>query len=231
MRKIVWTEVEVALEEIINEYERVNHFISFFQDERSRTLGLRMLNPLNIVGLELGTGPGNFTSIILKNLKGSLIGLDYSEKMLDRIRKSIEAENLSLIRGVFEYLPIKKETLSFIIASYALRDSKDKRKTLKEIKEVLRDDGGELLIVDIGRPDNPVIEKFLRIYMRWIVPIIGGIIGRKRYRNPWGILSKTYLELPSNRQLLRMVKNHFSSASMREIALGGLLIITAVRES
>lgn len=230
MNGTVWIEVEDALDGIIDEYERVNHFISFFQDERSRILGLGMLSPLSGVGLELGTGPGNFTSKILKNLNGSLIGLDYSEKMLDKARRNIKTENLNFIRGVFEHIPIKAVSLNFVVASFALRDSRDKRKTLGEIRGALITDGGRLLVIDIGKPDNPIIEKFLHIYMRCLVPIIGGIIGRRPYRNPWRMLFETYLELPSNRQLFRMVEKHFSSTVMKEIALGGLLVITAIKE-
>jgi len=56
----VWLEVEEALEAIIDRYEKVNHVISLFQDDKARRIGLETMGPIHGVGLELGSGPATF---------------------------------------------------------------------------------------------------------------------------------------------------------------------------
>ncbi len=51
----VWHEVEDALEAIIQDYTRVNHYISLFQDDRARLTGLRKAGHPTGTALELGS--------------------------------------------------------------------------------------------------------------------------------------------------------------------------------
>ena len=89
----VWVEVEEALENIISEYEKVNHIISLFQDEHMRSTGLEIMGLQKGILLELGVGPGNFTSMLLSSVESQIIGLDYSDKMLSvartRVKKAV----------------------------------------------------------------------------------------------------------------------------------------------
>lgn len=220
----VWTEVEDALEAIIDEYERVNHIISLYQDDKLRINGLMKVGPQDGVGLELGPGPGNFTEMLINFIRGPLICLDYSDKMLSVARsRNICA---GFIRGIFEVLPFRKEVLSYVSAAYALRDSTDKKRSLEEIKRTLRN-GGKLLIIDIGKPNNSVIRCFFSLYMRFIVPIIGGLATHNGYRNPWRLLYKTYELLPMNRELERMMRSTLGYSELEERVFGGLMVATA----
>ena len=56
----VWHEVENALEAIIQDYTRVNHLISLFQDDKARHTGLKKAGHQTGTALELGSGPGNY---------------------------------------------------------------------------------------------------------------------------------------------------------------------------
>lgn len=222
----VWREVEDALEAIIEEYERVNHVISFFQDERARRRGLEAAGSHRGVGLELGSGPGNFTSMLHTQVEGFLICLDYSTEMLSMARARVSDENTGFVRGIFEALPLRPSTIAFAAASYALRDSTDKVRALREVNCALRG-GGRLLVVDIGKPNNPLVRGFFSLYMRYGVPILGGLAGGYGYRNPWSLLYKTYALLPTNEDLLDTLRTMFGSARLEEHAFGGLIVAIA----
>lgn len=218
--------MEDALEAIIEEYEKVNHVISLFQDDRARRMGLKMAGSSQGVGLELGSGPGNFTSMLRTQIEGFLVCLDYSAEMLSVARGRVKKEDVGFVRGIFEALPFRPSTITFAAASYALRDSVDKIIVLREVSRTLKG-GGRFLIVDIGKPDNPLVRGFFSLYMRYGVPILSGLAAGYGYRNPWSILYETYALLPTNEHLLEALKSVFGSAWLEEHALGGLIVAIA----
>jgi len=222
----VWREVEEALEEIIEEYERVNHVISLFQDEKIRRRGLEMAGPHRDVGLEIGSGPGNFTSMLQTQIEGALVCLDYSAKMLSVAKTRVKKGNVSFVLGIFEALPFRSNVLVFAGAAYAFRDSTDKRRVLKEIHRIFRD-GGRLLIIDIGKPGNLLVRGVFTLYMRYGVPFLGSIASSYGIRNPWRLLFKTYELLPTNKELVEVLRAIFGSAQLEEHALGGLIVAIA----
>ncbi len=164
--------------------------------------------------------------MIQTRLKGFLICLDYSTKMLKTGRIRNRNRDRGLIRGLFESLPIRDGVLSFTTAAFALRDSIHKEKVLREIRRVLKIEG-VLLVVDIGKPNNPVVRGIFSLYMRHIVPILGGLAAGYGYRNPWSLLYRTYDLLPVNLRLQEMMERTLGHAKLEELAFGGLIIALA----
>ena len=218
--------MEDALESIIEKYERANHVISLFQDDWARRRGLEKAGMCLGTSLELGSGPGNFTSMLRRNVDGALVCLDYSANMLSVARHKLKSGNASFVRGVFEALPFRYGTIELTAAAYALRDSTDKIRALTEVNRALRR-GGKLLVIDIGKPNNPLVRGFFSLYMRYVVPILGGISGGYGYRNPWSLLYKTYELLPVNEELQNILRALFGSAFLEEHAFGGLIVALA----
>ncbi len=224
----VWHEVEDALEAIIQDYIRVNHLISLFQDDKARHTGLRKAGHQTGTALELGSGPGNFTRMLKNTVDGQIVCLDYSNKMITHALKSRNGNRIHHIRGIFERLPIRTGSITLTSAAYALRDSTDKPRTYSEIGRTLKPNG-RLIIIDIGKPDNPIIRGVFSLYMRYIVPIIAGLTTKYGYRNPWSILYQTYELLPPNKGLHHLIESTVGPAEITELALGGLIVASANR--
>jgi demethylmenaquinone methyltransferase/2-methoxy-6-polyprenyl-1,4-benzoquinol methylase len=208
------------------DYEKVNHCISFFQDDRARQIGLRKIGTSHGIVLELGSGPGNFTCMLSPYVKGFLVCLDFSDSLLRVGRSRINEPRIGYIRGVFEFLPFRERIISITATAYALRDSSDKHRVLSEINSVLKENG-RLIVIDVGRPNNPINDKFLSIYMRFIVPIIGGLVAKRGYMNPWTYLYKTYELLPVNERFQEMLDKRIGYSRVEEISFGGLIVATA----
>jgi demethylmenaquinone methyltransferase/2-methoxy-6-polyprenyl-1,4-benzoquinol methylase len=219
----VWHEIEDALEAITDDYIKVNHIISLIQDEKARIKGLKKAGHLSGVALEVGSGPGNFTEMLAHYFDGGIVCLDYSEKMLHVALSRREHVDPAFIRGVFDALPIRTGAISFVTAAFALRDAQDKETALKEIRRTL-EPGGRLLVVDVGKPNNRLFRGILFLYMRFIVPLLGGLATGRGYKNPWSLLVKTYELLPINRELEGMMREVFGRAAIEEIALSGLVV-------
>lgn len=221
---VVWKEVEYALEEIIEDYEKVNHIISLFQDDKVRYEGLLKIQPSTGTALELGSGPGNYSRMILEKHDGSLVCLDCSDKMLKNARKSYQGLKLNFVRGVFEALPFRENIFNFVTAAFALRDSLDKTRAISEASEAIRS-GGNFLLIDIGKPDNRIIQEFMRIFMRYGVSLMGGLVTDYGYRNPWSLLYKTFERLPSNSELISYLDEHLVGVEIEEYLLGAIIIL------
>ena len=220
----VWLEVEEALEAIITEYEAVNHLISLYQDHKSRLVGLEKVGRTSGIALELGSGPGNFTRMIQPQHRGPIICMDYSDKML--FYSSRRNQAVIYLRAVFEFLPIREGVVDFVAAAYALRDSLDKPQTYKEVGRTLKP-GGCMLLVDIGKPDNPLLRGFMAVYMKYIVPVIGGLAAGYGYRNPWSVLYETFRLLPTNSSLKQLVEKFMHKVDVFERMLGAQVIFVA----
>jgi ubiquinone/menaquinone biosynthesis C-methylase UbiE len=225
----VWNEVEQALEEIIDDYEKVNHVISAFQDDRTRLIGLNKIGYIQGTALELGSGPGNYSKMISRFNDGPLVCLDYLGKM----HKTAHSRNKELdhhyIRGVFEALPIRKSSTGFVTAAYAIRDSLDKPIAISEACSTLCP-AGKFLLIDIGKPDNPVIRGFMGVFMKYVVPALGGLVAGYGYRNPWSKLYLTYTKLPPNNELVSMIGDNVRVVDRIEKILGALVIVVGARE-
>jgi ubiquinone/menaquinone biosynthesis C-methylase UbiE len=224
----VWGDVEDALEEIISEYERVNHVISLFQDDRSRHEALKLIKDSGGAGLELGSGPGNFSRMVAAVHSGPLVCLDFSDKMLWTSRARNCGRGFNYVRAVFEALPFRENVFGLVTAAYALRDTLDKPKAISEAGSVTAP-GGTFLLIDIGKPDNPVFRGFMSLYMRYVVPIMGGLTAGYGYRNPWSLLYKTYELLPSNAALMGLLSNHLEDVTMRKTILGAIILASGTR--
>jgi demethylmenaquinone methyltransferase/2-methoxy-6-polyprenyl-1,4-benzoquinol methylase len=223
---MIWNEVIEALDSIIDDYERVNHLISFHQDDKARVKGLKKASPIHGVALELGSGPGNYSAMIQEHIDGDLACLDFSGKMHAAARGRNRGLNHHYVRGIFEALPFRTGAIGFATAAYALRDSLDKETSFSEAHRVL-ESGGKFLLVDIGKPDNIILRTGMSAYMRMMVPLIGTLAGGKRPNNPWSILFDTFKLLPTNGELREMITRIFGSAEMDEPSLGGLVVLVS----
>lgn len=224
----VWYEVEDALEKIIGDYEKVNHVISLYQDDRSRLIGLNKVGYIQGTALELGSGPGNYSKMISRFNEGPLVCLDYLSKMHIAARKRNNDLDHHYIRGVFEALPIRESSIGFVTAAYALRDSLDKSRAISEACDTLKKDG-KFLLIDIGKPDNPIFRGFMGVFMKYAVPIIGGMVAGYGYNNPWSKLYLTYARLPQNNVLVSVIGGNVQVVDRIEKILGALVIILGVK--
>lgn len=226
---MIWNEVIEALDSIIDDYEQVNHLISFYQDDKAREKGLEKASPIQGVALELGSGPGNYSAMIQGRIEGDLVCLDFSAKMHAAARERNSGLGHHYVRGIFEALPFRTGSMGFVTAAYALRDSLDKETSYGEAHRVLGE-GGKFLLVDIGKPDSFILRSGMSAYMRLLVPLIGAVAGGSRANNSWSILFDTFKLLPTNKGLLAMVTSVFGYAEMNEMSLGGLVILVSEKK-
>lgn len=103
--------------------------------------------------LDLGSGAGNdaFVARALTGESGKVIGVDFTEKMIERARGNAERlgyNNVEFRHGDVEALPLGDKTVDVVVSNCVLNLVPDKRKAFSEIFRVLRE-GAHFSVSDI----------------------------------------------------------------------------------
>jgi arsenite methyltransferase len=103
--------------------------------------------------IDLGSGAGNdcFVARALAGENGKVIGVDFTESMIDKARMNAEKlgyDNVEFRFGDIEKLPLIADTADVIISNCVLNLVPDKTKAFSEIYRVLKA-GGHLSVSDV----------------------------------------------------------------------------------
>jgi arsenite methyltransferase len=96
--------------------------------------------------LDLGSGAGNdcFVARALAGKTGRILGLDFSDAMLEKARQNVGKlgfTNVEFIRGDIESMPIPDNTVDVVVSNCVLNLVPDKKKAFSEIHRVLKKEG------------------------------------------------------------------------------------------
>lgn len=225
-----WGEVIEVLRTIVPVYDRVNRVISLGKDEEYRQRAIRgRVKPGNLV-LDAGSGYGNMSRVALAEAGGDarVVMYDPIPEMLANVKNFFgPGVNRSLSSGVFEYMPFQDNTFDAVMCGYSLRDAINLPQAISEMHRVLKA-GGRLIIVDLGKPDNPVIRSMVAAYLKYFLGIFAYLAAGKaglKFRTLYG----TFLRWPQNSQLEAMLRDKFSTVQMDKGMLGGAVMIAAYK--
>jgi SAM-dependent methyltransferase len=102
--------------------------------------------------LDIGCGSGQFIGMLMQSLGSfdSITGVDVDEEVLQEARSTFSADTFNFIKASSQSLPFEDASFDFVSISKALHHVEDDRRTLAEMKRVLRP-GGYLLISEMIR--------------------------------------------------------------------------------
>lgn len=141
----------------------------------------RISNGENALDVCCGTGDLAFSM----SKQGAVVtGLDFSHQMLNVAKKRADSQssdptfgNPTFVQGDAMKLPFSDDAFDVVTIAYGLRNLSDWKKGLLELHRVLRP-GGRMLILDFGKPPNPIWRSIYFNYLRVIVPVMGwGLVG------------------------------------------------------
>ncbi len=223
-----WSEVLEVLEKIIPVYDKVNSFISLGRDSEFRIKGIKgRVKPGDKI-LDAGSGFGNMskTASMLCNNDLEITLYDPLKPMLKNTSRLFSVIPV-LTCGVFEHIPFQDEKFDAVLCGYSLRDAISLKIAISEIHRVLKK-GGRFVIVDLGKPNDPLIRYGVSFYLRAVLPMIalvaGGRLGLK-----FATLYGTYRLWPQNKKLESMLLEKFSKVEFETSMLGGAIMVAAYK--
>ena len=105
-----------------------------------------------------------------------VVGLDFNHEMLEVARRRIASSRAQppprLVQGDAQQLPFPDSSFEIVTVGYGLRNLTNWQTGLNEMLRVARA-GGRVLVLDFGKPPNPVLRSLYFAYLRIVVPLLG----------------------------------------------------------
>jgi demethylmenaquinone methyltransferase/2-methoxy-6-polyprenyl-1,4-benzoquinol methylase len=172
------TGVESMFDRIAPVYDAMNHVMTAGLDRRWRRLTVEAaVRPGDRV-LDACCGTGDLAIAAVRRGAERVVGLDFSERMLDRATR--KSQSVEWVRGDVLDLPFDDETFDAATVGFGVRNVTDLERALRELRRVLRP-GGRLAILEITRPRGP-LKPFFSLWFDRVVPLLGKLLpGGKAY--------------------------------------------------
>ena len=213
---------------IVPTYDLLNHVLSFGTDILWRKNIFRYIQTVTdktVIDLACGTGD---LSRQLTVRGASVVSLDFSLAML---KKGIAKQAITHfpVAGDATSLPFADNTFAVATIAFGIRNIPDINVFMEEVFRVLVP-GGELVILELTRPENPLIRLGYTVYLTRLLPFIGGLVSghREAYRYLAGTIG-TFIR-PA--EIRKMLTGHgFTATRQVSQCFGVAMIIIARKEA
>jgi demethylmenaquinone methyltransferase/2-methoxy-6-polyprenyl-1,4-benzoquinol methylase len=179
-------QVRKMFESIAFSYDFQNSVLSMGQDLFWRRVLAKSIQVLDgHLILDMATGTAEVAIEICKHHPQiRVVGMDFSPAMLSIGRRKVRARNLGerihLSIGDARFLPLKNASFNAVTIAFGIRNIEERRDVLSEFYRILKP-GGQLLIMEFGYPDNPILKGFYRLYFDQVLPLLGNWLSRTDY--------------------------------------------------
>lgn len=223
---------------IYKRYDLVNRLFTFGLDQRWRRDAIRLClkgSPAQV--LDLCCGTGDLAIGIAKMAKeAEITGYDLNPHMLTLAIAKAKQQGFTQIRfiqGDAGAMPFAEGEFDRITIGFGFRNltwqNPDADRHISEMSRVLRP-GGKLLILESAVPPNALVEKGYRLYLRFVLVPLGGLLSGdwNAYRYLAGSSSGFY----SFDILSEMLARHqFRLEMSKRYLFGSANLLTATRIS
>jgi demethylmenaquinone methyltransferase/2-methoxy-6-polyprenyl-1,4-benzoquinol methylase len=166
--------VRMMFDRIAPVYDAMNRTMTAGLDRRWRAETARtvVVPGARVLDACCGTGDLAVASLRLLGSTGSVTGVDFSERMLERARaKSSEIE---WVEGDALALPFTDGSFDAVTVGFGVRNLDDLELGLRELRRVLVP-GGRLGILEITRPRG-LLRPFYKLWFDGLIPLAGKLL-------------------------------------------------------
>ncbi len=178
-------EVNEMFDNIAPTYDRLNHILSFHIDKRWRRNVVKIARSKSPAAiLDVATGTADLALAMAKgNPTATVVGIDPSEGMLEVARRKVASqgfgEQIELRVGAAEQLLAADESFDVVSVAFGVRNFGDLEQGVSEMIRSLRP-GGTLIVLEFSKCEHWLIGGLYRLYSKWIMPRVGGLLSRDR---------------------------------------------------
>jgi demethylmenaquinone methyltransferase / 2-methoxy-6-polyprenyl-1,4-benzoquinol methylase len=197
---------------------------------RERTADRAELGPGDSA-LDVCCGTGDLAFELARRVgpEGSVVGCDFSERMLDIAREK-GGERSAAVR--FEWadaqeLPYGEASFDAVTVGFGVRNLEDLDRGLAEMARVLRP-GGRLAILEITQPRRPPLSTFYSLWFDRLVPALGSIAGDA---DAYAYLPESVKRFPSPEGLAERLDAAGLEDIRWTVLAGGIIAIHSARKA
>ena len=156
-------------------YDRANRWMTWGQDIKWRREVLdRAQLPKGGRLLDIGTGTGDLAlEAIHRDDTSFIIGADFTPEMMQVGRKREGGGSICWVTNNALDLPYGSGSFDCVVSGYLLRNVSDVQTAIDEQYRVLKA-GGRMVCLDTAPPRADIWHLPVRLYLRFMIPIIGG---------------------------------------------------------
>lgn len=215
--------VRAMFDRIAPVYDVMNHVMTAGLDRRWRAITAEaVVRPGDRV-LDACCGTGDLALACVRAGAGSVVGLDFSPRMIERARKKSNA--VAWVEGDALSLPFEDASFDVATVGFGVRNVADLPLGLAELARVLVP-GGLLGILEITQPAG-VLAPFYRLWFERLVPLLGKAL---RGGSAYTYLPASVRRFPGKDELVSVIERAgFHEVRYRTFAGGIVALHTAVR--
>jgi len=201
--------VQKLFSEVSKKYDLMNDIMSFGTHRlwKKRLIEIMNINSNDKI-IDVGSGTGDLSTIILKENKNVLIyAVDLNLEMLNEAKKQFndqQKKKIKFINANAENLPFENNFFDKYVISFCLRNITYIEKALRESFRVLKP-GGKFYCLEFSSPTSSVINKIYSQYKNKIVPLMGEKVANNK--NAYKYLEESISQFPNQNILLNKINN------------------------
>jgi len=180
--------------------------------------------------LDLCCGTGDLAFALRRRVgpSGRVVGVDFSERMLELAREKAAERGLTDV--VFEWgdaleLPYADSSFDAVTVGFGVRNLADIPAGIREMARVLRP-GGRAVILEITQPRRPPLSYFFSLWFDRIVPLLGRLAGDP---GAYSYLPESVRSFPSPERLAKILDEAGFVDIRYTILAGGIIAIHSGR--
>jgi demethylmenaquinone methyltransferase/2-methoxy-6-polyprenyl-1,4-benzoquinol methylase len=163
--------VRTMFDRIAPVYDAMNRIMTAGLDVRwRRAAAAAVVRPGDRV-LDAACGTGDFALADARAGAAHVVGLDFSERMLERARR--KTSDVEWVRGDMLAMPFADGSFDSATVGFGVRNT-ELEPALRELRRVLRP-GGRLAVLEITQPRGP-LRPFCSLWFDRVVPLLGKLL-------------------------------------------------------
>jgi len=175
------SDIQQMFSRIAHRYDFINRLMTLGQDVGWRKEVIQACN-LQKGGkiLDLGSGTGDLANEARNQYHGcQVVAADLTLAMMQVGRSRYSTNQLDWCAADASCLPFPDATFEAVVSGFLLRNVGDIHACLKELMRVLKPDG-IMVALDTTRPPKNLLSPVINLYLRVIIPWMGGWISGDR---------------------------------------------------
>jgi demethylmenaquinone methyltransferase/2-methoxy-6-polyprenyl-1,4-benzoquinol methylase len=211
---------------IAGRYDLLNTIMSARMHHRWRERTVEFASPPSAGrALDVCCGTGDLALALKRRMgpKSEVVGVDFSQQMLDHAREKSERQGLDVSYEAGNALELPYPDSSFDVATvgFGIRNLVDLERGVREMARVVRP-GGRIAILEITTPRRPPLSWFYSIWFFRIVPLLGVLT---RDRQAYSYLPDSVRRFPAAPALANLMADQRLRNVHYGLLAGGIVAI------